>query len=185
MPVRRMRLFNTVLREKIVMTSRFGGIGLRGAMLLAAGLMVVTVGGRASAQSAAVSAPGGLETVAVVVDHAKVIRLPERTQTVIVGNPAIADVSVQRNGVLVITGKSFGVTNLIALDAAGAMLAESRVSVRAQSEALVTVHRGMDRESYACAPHCQPSVQLGDSTKFFGDVGGQAASRNQLAQPQR
>jgi hypothetical protein len=65
------------------------------------------------------------------------------------------------------------------------MLAESRVSVRAPTEALVTVHRGMDRESYACAPHCQPAVQLGDSAKFFGEVGGQAASRNQLAQPQR
>jgi Flp pilus assembly secretin CpaC len=126
-----------------------------------------------------------LETVTVVVDHAKVIRLPERAQTVIVGNPLIADVSVQRNGVLVITGKSFGVTNLIALDASGAMLAESRVSVRASADSIVTVHRGMERESYSCAPHCQPSVQLGDSTKFFTDVGGQASQRSQLSAPQR
>jgi hypothetical protein len=126
-----------------------------------------------------------METVTVVVDHAKVIRLPERAQTVIVGNPLIADVSVQRNGVLVITGKSFGVTNLIALDAAGAMLAESRVSVRASSDSIVTVHRGTERESYSCAPHCQPSVQLGDSTRFFSEVGGQASQRSQLSSPPR
>ena len=126
-----------------------------------------------------------VESVTVVVDHAKVIRLPERTQTVIVGNPGIADVSVQKNGILVVTGKSFGVTNLIALDAQGGMLAESRVSVRAHQDSVVTVQRGMERESYSCAPHCQPALQLGDSTKFFGEVGGQAQTRNQMAQPQR
>jgi Flp pilus assembly secretin CpaC len=131
------------------------------------------------------SATERMGTVTVTVDHAKVIRLPERTSTVIVGNPAIADVSVQRNGVLVITGKSFGVTNMIALDAGGAMLAESRVMVRAGSDTVVTVQRGMERESYSCAPQCQPAIQLGDSNRFFGEVGGQASSRNQLSAPAR
>ncbi|MGL4438888.1 MAG: pilus assembly protein N-terminal domain-containing protein [Bosea sp. (in: a-proteobacteria)] len=125
------------------------------------------------------------DAVAVMVDQAKVIRLPEKTQTVIVGNPMIADISVQKNGILVVTGKSFGVTNFIALDAAGAMLAESRVTVRAATESVVTVQRGMERESYSCAPQCQPAIQLGDSSKFFGEVGGQATSRNQMASPQR
>lgn len=125
------------------------------------------------------------DSVAVMVDQAKVIRLPEKTQTVIVGNPMIADISVQKNGILVVTGKSFGVTNFIALDAAGAMLAESRVTVRAATDSVVTVQRGMERESYSCAPQCQPAIQLGDSTKFFGEVGGQATSRNQMSAPQR
>lgn len=125
------------------------------------------------------------DAVAVLVDQAKVIRLPEKTQTVIVGNPMIADISVQKNGILVVTGKSFGVTNFIALDAAGGMLAESRVTVRAATESVVTVQRGMERESYSCAPQCQPAIQLGDSSKFFGEVGGQATSRNQMSAPQR
>ncbi len=139
----------------------------------------------AALQAAPALAVERMDTVTVVVDHAKVVRLPERTQTVIVGNPGIADVTVQRNGILVVTGKSFGVTNLIALDNQGALLAESRVSVRAHSDSVVTVQRGMDRESYSCAPHCQPAIQLGDANKFFGEVGGQAQARNQLAQPQR
>jgi hypothetical protein len=65
------------------------------------------------------------------------------------------------------------------------MLAESRVSVRAATDSVVTLHRGTDRESYSCSPNCQPAIQLGDSTKFFADVGGQAQTRNSMAQPQR
>ncbi|NEU10879.1 pilus assembly protein [Methylobacterium sp. BTF04] len=119
--------------------------------------------------------------VAVTVDNAKVIRLPDRTQTVIVGNPIIADVSLQKNGVLILTGKSFGATNLIALDAAGTMLAESTISVQAPQASVITVQRGLERESYSCTPNCQPSVQLGDSNKYFGEVSSQADARRMLA----
>jgi hypothetical protein len=133
-------------------------------------------GGRGGARAQA-----GRETVSVMIDHAKVIRLPERTQTVIVGNPIIADVTVQKNGILVVTGKSYGVTNLIALDNTGTMLAESLVSVQAPTESVVMVQRGFERESYSCTPNCNPSVILGDSPKYFGEVGGQATQRNSLA----
>lgn len=122
-----------------------------------------------------------IESVAVMVDHAKVIRLPEKAQTVIVGNPAIADVAVQKNGVMVVTGKSFGVTNLIALDAGGALLAESLVRVSADSDSVLTVQRGLERESYSCTPVCQPSAQLGDAQKYFGEVGSQATTRSSNA----
>lgn len=121
------------------------------------------------------------DPVSVMIDHAKVLRLPERTQTVIVGNPIIADVSVQKNGVLVLTGKSYGRTNLIALDNGGILIAESMISVQAPSDAVVTVQRGLDRESYSCTPSCQPSLLLGDANKYFSEVGGQAGQRNSLA----
>lgn len=120
-------------------------------------------------------------SVTVMVDRAKIIRLPERTQTVIVGNPGIADVSLQKNGIVVLTGKSYGLTNIIALDGAGAMLVESTVSVQASTESIVVVQRGMERESYSCTPRCQPSILLGDSVKYFGDVSAQASQRNAAA----
>lgn len=139
------------------------------------------------ALAVAVTAPasaapqGSRDTVSVMVDHAKVVRLPEKAQTVIVGNPGIADVSVQKNGVMVVTGKSFGVTNLIALDAGGALLAESLVRVGAASDSVLTVQRGLERESYSCTPICQPSVQLGDASRYFSEAGGQINARNALA----
>ena len=127
------------------------------------------------------AAPAGRGAVAVLIDRAKVIRLPERTQTVIVGNPLIADVTLQRNGVAVLTGKSYGVTNLIALDATGSMLAESLVNVQAPTETVVTVQRGLDRETYSCNPQCQRSMLLGDANTYFSEVGNQAERRNALA----
>lgn len=89
--------------------------------------------------------------------------------------------TVQRNGILVVTGKSYGVTNLIALDAGGTLLTELLISVQAPNELLVTVQRGLERESYSCTPNCQPSLLLGDAQKYFSEVGGQAGARNSLA----
>lgn len=128
-------------------------------------------------------APQG--AVSVQVDNAKVIRLPEKTQTVVVGNPMIADITLQKNGVVVLTGKSFGTTNLIALDGKGAMLAESTISVQAPQASIITVQRGLDRESYSCTPNCQPSVQLGDAAKYFDDTSKQAEARRTMATQNR
>lgn len=119
--------------------------------------------------------------VAVTVDRAKVIRLPERTQTLIIGNPSIADVAIQKNGIAIVTGKSYGVTNAIALDAAGNMLAESTVSVSAPNDSVVVVQRGLERQSYSCTPSCQPAVVLGDANGFFSETKGQADSHTQFS----
>lgn len=117
----------------------------------------------------------------VTINRAKVIRLPERTQTVIVGNPAIADLSVQKNGIVVVTGKSYGSTNLIALDGSGNMLAESLVNVVAQTDGLLVVQRAFDRASYSCNPVCQPTVNLGNSNAYFNDTRAQADANNEFA----
>ena len=121
-----------------------------------------------------VRAGPGRPEVDVVVDRAKVIRLPEQTQTVVIGNPAVADIAVQKSGIVVITGKSFGVTNVLALDNAGAQLADAIVRVSAPTDATLTVQRGMDRQTYSCTPVCQPSIALGDSGSYFSETKGQA-----------
>ncbi|MGV7032560.1 pilus assembly protein N-terminal domain-containing protein [Methylobacterium symbioticum] len=151
----------------------------RPVLRLAAGLLAASAALHAGPGLAAEAA---LPVVSVSVDNAKVMRLPEKTQTVIVGNPLIADVTLQKNGVLVLTGKSFGATNLIALDAAGAMIAETMIRVEASQASVVTVQRGpSERNSYSCTPVCQPSVQLGDTADYFGQVSGQADRRRKLA----
>lgn len=150
-------------------------VSRRGIRLLIGGWLVLC------GSAVAMAAEAVPAIIAVTVDNAKVMRLPEKTRTVIVGNPIIADVSLQKNGILILTGKSFGATNLIALDGTGEMLAESTISVQAPQASVVMVQRGLDRESYSCTPDCQPSVQLGDSTKYFGEVSGQADARRSMA----
>jgi Flp pilus assembly secretin CpaC len=117
-----------------------------------AGLLLLLMGSAALAGQ-----PEPLPVVTVLVDNAKVIRLPEKTSTVIVGNPIIAEVTPQKNGVLVLTGKSFGSTNLIALDNAGSMVAETMIRVEASRDSTITVQRGLDRESLSCTPNCPRS----------------------------
>lgn len=141
-----------------------------------AGLVLLTAGAGAAAAQ-----PEPQPVVTVLVDNAKVIRLPEKTQTIIVGNPIIAEVTPHRNGVLVLTGKSFGSTNLIALDGAGAMVAETMIRVEASRDSTITVQRGLDRESLSCTPTCQRSLQLGDGDDYFKMTTSQSERRSKLA----
>jgi Flp pilus assembly secretin CpaC len=123
------------------------------------------------------------DTITVTLDRARIVKLPDRTQTLVIGNPIIADVTpLKTNGLMVITGKSYGTTNLIALDAAGSPVAESTVRVNPADNALI-VHRGMSRESYACSPRCEPTINLGDEGKYLGDVAGNVKARTALSQP--
>ncbi|MGL5115408.1 MAG: pilus assembly protein N-terminal domain-containing protein [Beijerinckiaceae bacterium] len=125
------------------------------------------------------------DTIALTLDRATIIRAPEKTSMVVVGNPAIADVTVQKNGVMVLTGKNFGETNLLALDDQGKLISESWLRVEAMGRNRVTVYRGVDAETYACSPSCQPTVALGDSDKHFGKTSGQVGVRNALAAGQQ
>ena len=124
----------------------------------------------------------GAETLVVRVDEAKISRLPDRVSTIVVGNPLIADVSLQQGGLMVLTGKGYGVTNLIALDRGGNVLSEQNIQVKGPNENIVVVYRGMERESYSCTPNCERSATLGDTPAFFEASINQASSRAARAQ---
>jgi hypothetical protein len=89
----------------------------------------------------------------VVLDQAQLIKLPDRVATIVLGNPLIADASLQPGNLVVITGKGYGETNLIALDRAGAVLMEKSLEVRGRDADVVVVYRGVERESYSCTPY--------------------------------
>ncbi len=121
------------------------------------------------------------DIVSVQLDQARIIKLPPRTQTLIIGNPVIADVTMLKStGLMIITGKGFGDTNLIALDETGEPLAESIIRVSNVENALV-VQRGLERQSYSCAPRCQPTIKMGDTAKFVTDAAAQIKEHNSLA----
>jgi Flp pilus assembly secretin CpaC len=123
------------------------------------------------------------DLISVNVDQAKLVRFPDRIATIVVGNPLVADVTLQPGGIVVITGKGYGATNVIAMDRTGAVLMDRVIQVEGPSEKVVTVYRGMNRESYSCTPNCERRVTLGDSDLFFrstmdqaGALSGQAAT---------
>jgi len=131
---------------------------------------------------AALAEPSG-DTIAVNVDQAKLVRLPGRVATIVVGNPLIADVTLQTGGLIVVTGKGYGATNFIAMDRAGEILDDRLIEVQGPIDQLVTVYRGVDRESWSCKPICQRRVTLGDGDNYFkaamdqaGSLSGQASS---------
>jgi Flp pilus assembly secretin CpaC len=108
--------------------------------------------------------------IIVDMDYARIVKMPEGAQTLVIGNPMVADVTMLKNNqLLVITGKSFGTTNLIVLDRTGAQVGESIIRVVSANDTL-TVQRGPHRESYACNPDCLPTVNLKDSTAFQAET---------------
>jgi hypothetical protein len=130
-------------------------------------------GGSAAAQNAQSS-----EAILLVLNKAKVLQLPANATTVIVGNPSVADVTlVRRTKHMVLTGKGFGETNLIALDSQGRSVGESIIRVTAPGTNLI-VQRGMERETWDCSPRCQPTFSLGDSSKFASENASQMQMRN-------
>jgi len=121
------------------------------------------------------------ETVAVNVDQAKLVKLPGKVSTIVVGNPMIADVTLQPGGLVVVTGKGYGATNFIALDRAGEIVVDRIIQVEGPTDQLVTVYRGVDRESYSCMPICQRRVTLGDGGEYFKSTLEQAGTLNGTA----
>jgi hypothetical protein len=118
------------------------------------------------------------DQISVALDKARILHLPDRAATIVIGNPLIADISIQPGGLAVITGKSYGETNFVVLDRAGIVLAEKNVEVTFPNEqSLVVVYRGADRQTYSCTPDCSSRLMLGD-TPDFDKVLTQITSRN-------
>ena len=123
------------------------------------------------------------DKISVYVDQAKLLKLPAKVATIIVGNPLIADVTLQSGGIVVVTGKGYGATNFIAMDRNGEVLVDRQIQVEGPTDQLVTIYRGDERETYSCMPICQRRITLGDGETYFksaidqaGSLSGQAAA---------
>jgi len=143
---------------------------------LVAGLVVGLV---AALAGAIVAAPArAAEPIVVQLDRAGIIKVPERAVTVVIGNPLIADLTLEPHGLAVITGKGYGATNVIVLDKDGGVLAEHTIEVKGPVDPTVVVYRGVDRETYACAPECERRITLGDTPDYFDKTLAQTGTRN-------
>jgi Flp pilus assembly secretin CpaC len=146
--------------------------------------MRIAKGGLAAMAAVAavlVALPAKADSISVSVDRAKVLRMSRPAEVVIVGNPSIADATVQDNQTLIITGKSFGTTNLIVLDSAGQSIADTIVTVTQPDDGLVTVYRRASRQTLSCTPDCSPTLAIGDTGSAFDAVNSQISAHGGTA----
>jgi hypothetical protein len=115
-------------------------------------------------------------------DQSQLLRLPRRASEIIVGNPSIADVALQDGNLLVVTGKTFGITNIIALDADHNVIQDQRVMVERDESRVVNVHKGSERFTYACTPNCEPTLTIGDDKDFFTNVQSANSSKTKFSE---
>jgi Flp pilus assembly secretin CpaC len=121
------------------------------------------------------------DPISVMIDRAKVMRISRPADTVIIGNPAIADAAIQDNRTLIITGRSFGTTNLIVLDAEGQPIADELLTVEAPDDSVVTVYKRADRQTLSCNPECGPMLAIGDNTSAFDTVKSQISDHQAIS----
>ena len=121
------------------------------------------------------------EDLIVRYDQAQLLRLPRAVNEIIVGNPSIADVTIAGGNLLVITGKTFGVTNVIALDSERNIIQDQKIMVE-RDQAVVSLHRGSTRQTYSCTPQCQPNLTIGDEKNYFDTVNDENSKKTKFSE---
>jgi Flp pilus assembly secretin CpaC len=91
----------------------------------------------------------------VYMDHARVLRLDRPVSKVIVGNAKVADATVADARTIVLTGRSFGTTNIVLLDADGNAIVDERILVSIDEGNTVRVFRQTERSVLSCTPNCE------------------------------
>jgi len=123
--------------------------GIRPAALIA--LVALAVAGSAQAQSGPMS---------VGIDRSQRISLRSAVSSVIVNNPQIADVTVVDANTLVIQGKGYGQTEILAVDGIGRILFQNQIVVSGGQSGSLRVWRGGQATEMACAATCSPSLRV-------------------------
>ncbi len=133
---------------------------------------ILLTGAAAQARSASVSVP---------LDEVRMLDFAQPISTLYIGNPSIADVTMIDKRHAFVLGKSYGATNIVALDASGAEVSNQQVVVFGSRSAVVTLQRGAARMTYSCAAsRCEPSPQPGDGKDPFDTSMDQIAKHQQL-----
>lgn len=101
------------------------------------------------------TAQASAETIDVVLNQAKIVKLAKPADTIIIGSSEIADATVQDANTVVLTGKSFGVTNLVVFDAAGDVIIDAQLAVSRPTENAVRVYRQGNVQTLSCSPTCE------------------------------
>ncbi len=99
------------------------------------------------------------DMIRVSMDHARIIKLDRQISKVIVGSSAVADVAVADANTIVLTGKSYGTTNLVILDPEGQPIVDETVLVSVDEANTLRIYRQTERSVFSCSPSCEEHVK--------------------------
>jgi hypothetical protein len=112
---------------------------------------------------AALTASAYADQIQVPLDQVRTLTFDTPVKIVYIGNPTIADVTVVDATHVFILGKTYGATNIVALDARGRETLNDQIIVTERPGVAVTVQRGIARTTLMCTTeHCQAAPAPGD-----------------------
>lgn len=130
----------------------------------------------AALAATALAAPAlAADAVSVPIDQAVRVDVGGFVNSVVIANPAVADVRVVDSHTFYLMGNGYGTTNVIALDREGRSVYSSEVVVTSGNVGRVSVFRGSARTDMACASNCQPSMRSNGGGGSGGGGGGSPA----------
>jgi hypothetical protein len=121
---------------------------------------------------AVLSAAAGAQTLHVGVDKASILRLDKDAATIMIANPAIADVAVENARLIFLLGRTTGETNLFILDDRGQEIMTAAIVVVPNRDRQVTVHRSLTEATLSCDPRCASIPNPGRGPTAAGAGGG-------------
>jgi len=158
---------------------------LRTALLCAASLALAAAPALAKTQAKhhkPKAAHRTVQGVTVTMDEVRVVTFKQPIATVFVGNPAIADATVIDSYHAFVLGKTFGVTNLIALGPQSQTVANQQIMVANRSGGIVTLNKGAAQFNYACTlAHCESNPVPGDQKTYFDETTSSTGSHQDQA----
>lgn len=130
-------------------------------------LLALVAGATVVAAMALTAITAHASDLLVKYDQSQLLRISRPVAEIIIGNSTVADITVQSKTLLVVTGKSFGRTNMILLDSSQNVIQENQIIVLQDQSQVINLRRGIARESYNCAPRCNPTITVADEQLYF------------------
>jgi Flp pilus assembly secretin CpaC len=120
----------------------------------------------AFAAALGLAAPAALaDSVRVYVDQTITVKLNAPATSIVLGNPFIADVAVHDANTLLVTGKTFGSTNLMALGASGETIFSTQLAVGDNRPDQLRIITPTAASTFSCVDRCRQTPAPGGAQR--------------------
>ena len=134
-----------------------------------------------AAISVALAGPA-LANVSVRLDQNTIMDLRAPAGTVLIGDPAVVDISLINPRRIAILGRGYGSTNVIITDRMGKIIFQQVVEVSRNNSNRVSVYRGGSVSNFTCSPTCERTPSPGEDNAAYQAYSGPYKEHSQTGQ---